>query len=178
MNEQQKSVLDINLNRLEIDARDHPKLRREWGDKFALAKRDAKLAKAAFELMEANLKRAIRKDPARYGAAVGRTGSPSEDVVQATVISCPGYQQAQMTLIQKEYERDVIGSFLEAVQERGEQINNEVKLHGQGYFSKVFLSSENKEAYRRNVQGTFDLGEEDKPPPPAKPGPTKKATKK
>jgi hypothetical protein len=137
MPEPNDSLLSINLDRLEEDAQEHPKLAFQWGKLLAEAARKAKVAKNNLKLVAAELELEIRKKPAEYGLDKVTEGS-----VNAVILCDEQYKYQQQLLIKTEHEEDVLKAFCFALSDRKSMIEAEVKLHGQTYWSKPSLSEE------------------------------------
>lgn len=130
--EEKDDLLAIDIHNLENDASSQPRLIRIWIDKLAHAEKKAKLAKRELRLVKAELSKSVRSSPSKYGI-VKLTDTSVEDAV----VCMSTYKAKEEEYIDVELSRDIIKSMVQSLHERGEQISNEVKLHGQGYFSKV-----------------------------------------
>jgi len=144
VDEDEKNLFDISLNGLEEACQANPRITFDWCKRLAEAKRDAKIAKSKLKLTEAELMLDVKKRPEAYGLE-----KPPMDVVNAAVVSCAAYREADKNLIQKEFDRDEIEAVVDALSDKKEQLSNLVKLHGQGYFSKVEVDTETAERIRR-----------------------------
>lgn len=124
-------LLRINLNRLEVDAAEHARLLRQWGDKAAEAECKVRTGKNALRLIKAETAVVVRANPGNYGIR-----KISVEAVEDVVVQTRRYRDAETILVAAEYDRDILKSMVSALHERGEQIGNEVKLHGQQYWAK------------------------------------------
>lgn len=134
-------LLAIRQDHLDEDAAGHPRLMFLWGKAFAVAKMKAKQAKNAHKVLEAELDRDIRLCPADY-----RIEKLTEAAVKACIYTHPSYARTWNELVEAEYEEDILDQFIKALHTRGEQIGNEVKLHGQQYWSKPPVTQGTRQA--------------------------------
>jgi hypothetical protein len=123
--------LKINLYRLEKEAAGQAQLMRDWGQKWADAEKALKMLKNALKVARAEIAKAVRTNPANYGVNKLTEGSIEEVLTLNSIL-----RKQENELVEAEYERDIIKAMVVAIHERGEMISNEVKLHGQQYWSK------------------------------------------
>ena len=123
-------LFSIDLTILEKQWAEQPRLMRARTRKLAKANRDAAKAKAAFKLVAADLGQAIRKTPEHYGVE-----KVTDKVVEDTVIRQPEYQKVQAEMIEADYKAELLTGVVRALDHRKSALENEVKLHGQGYFA-------------------------------------------
>lgn len=136
MNQPPEEILEIRLNFLEEDVAQQPKLRRQWGFELAKAKRELAIAKRNVKLLKAELGRAFRMD-SRVNLGRKVTEGSTEEYIQ----SDDAFNKAELDVIEREYEVDWLKEMVEALEDRKEQLSNEVKLHGQGYWSKPWTKT-------------------------------------
>lgn len=145
--EPSRDLLAINLNRLEDECKDQPQLMFTWGQELAKARRVSKAAKNRMKLAEVAADKAAREDPfATMGIA-----KTTEPAIKAYVAGDEEYRQCQQDLIDSEYEEDVLAAFVESLRDRREQLGNEVKLHGQMYWSKPDTNAAPTDQQRMNA---------------------------
>ncbi len=126
-----KNVLEIRLDHLEEDAALQPQLMFEWGTLLAKARKATKEAKNRMKLVEAKAKQMIRADPEAFSVSKLTEGALEEVLLQRS-----DYQAAYAEHVQAEYEEDVLDLFVKSIQDRKEQIGNEVKLFVGMYYAK------------------------------------------
>jgi anthranilate phosphoribosyltransferase len=149
-----ENVLEIHLDRLEEECQSLPKLLFLWGDKLAQAKRDARNAKNYLKLLAANMAKEIRENPKDFGLE-----KITEAALEQTVLVQEQYAQALADHSEAEHEEDVLLAFVIALKEKGEQIGNMTKLHGQMYWSKPDTSGLKEEERQQATKASKpDMG--------------------
>jgi len=131
MNKPPKFDPTIDMNRLDEEWRDQPRLYYEWASHLAEARRDAAEAANSLKATEADLKSAIRNNPVAYGLGE----KPTVDAINAAVVAQPDYTLAAKEVLDADYAVDLIGAAVKALDHRKKALENLVDLHGQSYFS-------------------------------------------
>lgn len=134
-------ILGIRLNQLHEDAATQPRTLRQWCDKLAGAERKAKLAKRKLRVVKAELSRVVRQNPHKYSIF-----KVTDTCVEDAVVCISDYKTAETELIDAEYNRDMLKNMVSSLHERGEQIGNEVKLHGQQYWARKTVEPSTQDA--------------------------------
>lgn len=147
MKEPTKDLLDIDLNRLEDEARVQPQRMYVWGTKLAEARKRAKEEKNRAELIHATLDKQVRSDPATFGIE-----KITEAAVKAAILEQNDYQNVLDSRIQAEYEEDILDAFVKALASRDRQIETLAKLHGQMYWSKPDVDERPKVTQREREE--------------------------
>lgn len=148
MNGEQDSILEIHLDRLEMDGAEQPKLTFEWSSALAGARRATKKVKNALKLKYAELSLSIRQDPQEFGFE-----KVTEGTIDSLVLVQKDYQELQGELVQAEFEEDNIGAMVEALRDRRAQIGHEVQLYNGMYWSKPDTEGKHQKAPRSEMAG-------------------------
>jgi hypothetical protein len=136
-------LLDIDLNRLEEEWCNQPKLYAYWAKKYAKACQDCDDAKTELSILEADLTIKIKCDPVRYGLPEGAAAGQ----ISAMVTRNEKWKTKSLRINMLQYRKKVIGSTVSALEQRKSALERLVQLHGQEYFSKpVARTPEAKEA--------------------------------
>ncbi len=130
-----QNLLIPDLGNLHIELRDHAKHVRHWCLKEADARRDLAKAKDQLELVEAEVSLKIRSRPDKYLKGI----KPTEDTIKMCVRKHIDYKNAQQTLIKAKHRVDVIHAMVEALNHKKMSLENEVILHGRGYWSEPYI---------------------------------------
>lgn len=131
MKNKDRPFTDIDLSRLEVECMKQPRRLKKHTDLLAEANKDVAEAKANLEVVEADVKRAIRRNPNKYDIHKITEGAVSE----AMVIS-KRYREAKWAVIEAEHTVDVLKGSVKSLDHRKGMIEGAITLHGQGYFSK------------------------------------------
>jgi septal ring factor EnvC (AmiA/AmiB activator) len=146
---EQRSILAIDLNRLEEECERNPKLAIEWGQELAKANANLADAEKKVKRIGAELTLAIRRDPESYMKGVKAT----DETVKAGVLSHPDYQAAEQEVIAAQYEVDMMKAMVYAIADRKTELENITQLHGQQYWSKPHTPTmESQKADRKASQ--------------------------
>jgi hypothetical protein len=130
--------LSINLDKLEENAAEQVTMIRAATRQLAGLRRKHAEAKNAQELIEAQLKRAIRSNPSVYGV---KDGKITEGAVTETMIVSPKYQEAVKAVIAAKYDVDLCEGLIQSLEHRKRMIEKEVDLWQHSYFAKPNVSA-------------------------------------
>jgi hypothetical protein len=114
---------------------------------LAQARLDHAEAKADLELVEAKVKKSIRKMPEKYGLA-----KPTEGAINEVLITQPEYQEAIRKVNQAKYDLDLLDGTLTVLEHKKRSLEGLVSLHGQGYFAAPRVKSGTPEGRRHAVR--------------------------
>lgn len=137
-------VLEVDLLQLELECAHQSRLHQYWSAKLAKARKTLRDAEAELKVVKAELGKAIRSHPARFGLK----DKPNKDSVEDEVILQDEYQQQVRVVNEAHYAVDMLFGVVMSLDDRNEQLSNEVKLHGQGYFSTPRTSYEASQSIR------------------------------
>lgn len=142
-----KSFLNIDINRLDDEWLRQPHLYGEIADQLAEARRSLEQAKARLEITRAQIADEVRTNPKDYG--IDRVSQPK---VEAAVNRHRKVRLRTKSLIQAQYEVNVLQGAAVAMDHKKRALENLVKLHGQNYFSSPTASSDDREAVEDMVK--------------------------
>lgn len=137
------SIPEIDLNALERQWVEQPKLAERFSDLLADAKHALAVAEQEREETTAKVKLDIRKKPDEYGIDKVTEGS-----VQETLTVNEEYKEACTKVIEAKYLVDKLGGKLASVGHRKTGLENAVQLWLASYFSTPRLSGEDGERMR------------------------------
>jgi len=111
------------------------------------AKKDVAEARAELSVIEADLAKEIRSDPAAFGIE-----KITEAAINAAVITHKDYQQAKGQLLEGEYNADLAQALVWALEHKKRALTLLVDLHGMSYFSTPKTTEAGREALDRMNQ--------------------------
>jgi hypothetical protein len=126
-----KSLVEIDLNRLDEEWARQPGLMLKYASKLAEAKLDHAEAKASLKLIQAKVGNYVRKNPKKYGVT-----KPTKDSVDDAVTCDQRVLDAVSALNQSAYTVDQIEAQVDAVRHRKATLEDEVYLFGLGYMAE------------------------------------------
>jgi hypothetical protein len=133
----QNEVFDLDRHRLDEEWLLQPRLRREWGEKLAEARKEHDRAKANLNVVEAEIELSIRKNPSHFDLE-----KVTEGAVKATVLVQPEYQKAVEASLVAKHNVDVIQAYLDAIDDRKRTLENLVQLWLADYYAEPRVSGE------------------------------------
>ena len=107
-----------------------PGLYMKYSEATAEAEKKRNQAKESVDVVKAELDRAIRKDPAKYGI-----DKVTETAIASSIFLQPEYKAATDALIQDNYELTILQGAVRAFDHKRAALENEVKLWLGSYFS-------------------------------------------
>jgi len=122
--------IKIDETSLDVEWLEQPKLFMRYARYAAETQKMFDLAKTNLDLVKAELDKAVREDPDKFGIE-----KLTETVVLNTILSLPEYKEANEKCINAKYEADIAKSAVRAFEQRKEALENLVRLHGQQYFA-------------------------------------------
>jgi hypothetical protein len=128
------SLFEINPYNLHEEWFKHPKRVAVYAKKLADARQAHSRAESDLEVIEAELKRDIRKKPAEFDV-----DKITEDVVKSTVLLQPRYQWGLAEVIRTKHVVDTLTGFMSALENRKKGLENAVTLLGMDFFSVPHL---------------------------------------
>lgn len=135
--------LDIDILNLDKEWIKQPKLYFKWAKKLAKLKKALEVAKVESDLIRADLDKDIRINPNKHN--IPESVKITEAVVNSAILQSNEYKVSQEKVINLKYQVDVCTSAVTAVVQRKEALENEVRLHGQSYFSTPKVKEAGKE---------------------------------
>lgn len=133
MNAKQRAekILEINPYKLDEEWLEQAKLFFSFAADLADVKMVHDKAKANLELVEAELDREIRSDPAKYNI-----DKVTETSIKNAVITRSRYQKAQEELITARYDVAIHQAAVDAMDQRKKALENMVQLDGRNYYAE------------------------------------------
>uniref|UniRef100_A0A6M3IPR3 Uncharacterized protein n=1 Tax=viral metagenome TaxID=1070528 RepID=A0A6M3IPR3_9ZZZZ len=135
------NILSIDLNALETEWINQPKLFFKYAKQLAGMKEKLDEVKGVVDLTKAELDSEIRENPEGFGIA-----KITETAISSAIIKSPKMLKKQVELRTIKHEADILQAVVTALEQRKSALENLVKLHGQNYFSTPVASGESKEA--------------------------------
>ena len=151
------SITDIDPNNLDVDWDNQPKLTLHYCQMLADAWKALNEAKAEQVISSSELKRvyarmyiAVKANPKRY-----HLKGTTKDEVHSAVLSSKRYISKQdecfdweRAIASLNHDVDMLKAAVKAIDDRKAALENRVRLHGQGYFSKPLVKGLKEETIR------------------------------
>lgn len=131
---------EIDKLRLDSEWVEQPKLFHKYSTRLADAKEELERAKAHKDVVEAELGRDIRSDPAKYDLP-----KVTEGAVEACILLQPSYQAALDQVIKSRHNVDLLQAAVDTLDHKKKALESLVYLHGQDYFSAPVAPHAEKE---------------------------------
>lgn len=125
------SFLRVDKYHLDVEWERQPRLYYQWARKAADARLRMSEAKAALEVAEAEVYRAVRAAPVHYGI----DGRVTEDQIRAAVVLQGKYQKAVAALNNAKHEVDVFDAAVSALDHKKRSLEGEVQLFLASYYA-------------------------------------------
>ena len=125
-----RNPLEVDEHDLEFELWRQPKLVKRWHVRAANARKDVNEAKSRLELVEAELRLAITRRPAKFGLK-----SATIPIVEAAVIAHPKYQKADARHIAAKYALDVVLGMVEALKDKKLALEKDSDFYLAGFFA-------------------------------------------
>lgn len=130
--EEEFDFFDININRLDQEWTNQPKLFFKYASKLAEAQRRESESRAAREVIKADLDLKIRKNLKKYKIDKVKL---TEAVIYGVIIKQPEFKKAQKRRLLRMYKTNLLQAAVNALNHRKSALEKLVSLHGQNYFS-------------------------------------------
>lgn len=123
---------DITIDEAALDVEwlEQPRLMMQYARHAAQMKMDMDYAKEQLDLVQAELDKAIRTDPEKYGLE-----KITESAVRNTILTQKMYKDSNSAYLDAKFEYDVAMGAVRAFDQRKSALENLVRLHGQQYFA-------------------------------------------
>lgn len=122
--------LSINPDELDIELLHQPEMISYWAKEKAKLQQEVDHRKNALEVIRAELGKAIRSKPGKYGL-----DKVSEKAIEETIITQAGYQRAAKELIDTQHDLEIARAAVTAIEHRKDALENLVRLFLSQYFS-------------------------------------------
>jgi len=123
-------IFDLSPDELDRLWLEHPRIVAEQAVQHVDYQDDCERAKAALEVVRAELDGEIRRNPEDYGVE-----KITETVVQNTVVLQAAYKRALEKVLEASRCMKMSSAMLKSLDDRKKALENLVQLHGQNYFS-------------------------------------------
>lgn len=120
----------IDEQSLDVEWLEQPSLMMKYARISANARMELDRTKEMLELTKAELDRAIRSDPDKYGIP-----KVTDAAITAAIITNERYKDVSNELIQAKFDADIASSAVRAIDVRKDALENLVRLHGMQYFA-------------------------------------------
>jgi len=124
---------DIDINRLDEEWINQPKIFFKYASQLADARRKLEEAKAELDVIRAEIDLDIRSNPTNYfGNKIGKT---TESLITSTILQQSKYQEALLSFRKRKHRIDILQAAVNALDHRKSALERLVSLHGQNYFA-------------------------------------------
>jgi len=143
MQEPNESILEIDLNILEEEWVNQPKLYFRFASQLADARREEGEAKNQIEVTKAELDLAIRTNPEKFDQPE-KDGKckPTEKSIAAAIIGDEDYEKSFTAHLNAKHAVDILQAMTIALEHRKKALEKAVDLHGQNYWAKPYTKNE------------------------------------
>lgn len=133
----------VQINELELDKEciKFPSLYLQASNASADAKRDLAELESELKVMEAELSYRIRKDPAKYGME-----KVTENAINETITISNKHKEKVREVMNARRDAELAQALVWAMEAKKRSLTLLVDLHGLGYFAKVKVSKEGRDA--------------------------------
>lgn len=121
---------DLDKHQLDEEWINQPELYYVHSTNLTEAKRDYELSKSKLELVSAEIKMDIRKNPSNYGL-----DKVTEDAIKTALVLSNEYKEQDKATIESKYKVDSLQAIVDALDHRKKALENLVHLFGMNYFS-------------------------------------------
>ena len=144
LKEESEQITLIDPEALDKECVNLPNQYRRWAFLSAEAKRDIAEAKAALDVVEADLALKIREKPSNYGL-----DKVTEAALKNIITAHGDFQQAQAAVHKVQYKGDMCQSVVWALEHKKRCLTNLVSLYGAGWNAEVRLDEEGRAALKK-----------------------------
>lgn len=134
-------VFELDKHHLDDEWENQPKLYYEAAMKLVDARALFEKAKAARDLIEAELDHSIRVSPEEFSLE-----KLTESVVAKTILRQISYHDANNEVLAAKKRMEELNAFVDALEHRKKALESLVYLHGQAYFAEPRLSHKQEKA--------------------------------
>ena len=132
-------LLDIDPNELDQEWLNQPRHFYRYAKMLEKLRKTHEQLKAKFKLVAATCGKEIRQD------AQKKKQKPTEAAIINAMLLMEEYQEAEKAVIEASYQVGVYEAVVKSLAQRKDALENLVRLHGQNYFSKPQMNTDNKE---------------------------------
>lgn len=133
-----------------------PKLYWKYAKKLADARVELDRKKTAIDVLKAEIDKAIRKNPAKFGLE-----KITESAIVNVITERKEFQQATEEMHEAKHGVDILMAAVMTLDHRKRALENLVDLHGQNYFSEPRAKANGKEAVDKMLKRRARRGTEE-----------------
>lgn len=137
-----RSVLEIDVNNLEVEWAKQPDLYFHWAEQAAMARLDVDEDKAAVDVTRAEVDTIVRAEPEKFGIE-----KMTEKTVEAAIMTSALYVRAVARLNKARFRYQVLSALVSALEQRKSALENEVRLRLANYYSEPRVPEGHKEEF-------------------------------
>lgn len=145
-----RNPFTIDETRLDDEWLAQPGMMRDAGERLADARHDAAKAKVRLKVTTAELSLAVRGDPEKYDLPK----RPTNDAVEATVLTLPEWEKANAVVLAAEHLVDVLSAECSAVVDRRRALQGLTDLAGLNYFNLEPRSRAGRELHQEAAKNS------------------------
>jgi len=125
-----KELLEIDIDALDVEWIEHPKVFMEVSEELADAKKKLDTLRFKLDVSEADEENSIRSDPEKHGIT-----KITEGLVKAALANSEKLQSGKRRIIEQQHEVTLLASCVTALEHKKRALEKLVILHGQQYFA-------------------------------------------
>jgi hypothetical protein len=146
--------ITIDESGLDIEWLNQPRLMIQYATHLAEMSLRLDKKKSLLELKKAELDKAIRGNPDRFGVA-----KPTETAILNAIMMNEEYQEIEHQVLDAKYQVDIAKAAVRAIDGKKDALENLVRLHGQQYFAGPKLPRDLSAEWERKMsQRRVDSG--------------------
>lgn len=135
---------ELDKHNLDVEWENQPKLYWQSAENLASARAEYERAKTEKELVEAELSKEIRSNPAVFGLE-----KVTENAIKETMVTTDKYKKAAGDLIERMHTKDLYEAEIYTLDNRKKALENLVQLHLANYFSSPKVPDKAGEVMKR-----------------------------
>jgi len=135
-----RNIFRPDKHRLDEEWEDQPLLMRDHTRAEAEAERKKDTLKAQMAVLEAELRKKIARNPAKYG--LGNEKAPSEAAINRVLPLQQEHKDLTAAIIEAQYELNVISGAVRALVDKKKALECLVELHARAYFAEPRASDD------------------------------------
>ena len=150
MENDEPEFFDLDKHKLDVELERQPRLYYEHAAKLADARRDYEQAEAEKDLVEAEVDRAIRSDPAEFG--FDGNSKPTETAIKNAVATSKRVKATIHAAIQAKHAVDILQAGVTALDHRKRALEKLVDLRLAEYFADPILPKGEREKIENSTK--------------------------
>lgn len=122
--------LKINEDALDLEMLDQASLFMKYAKHYAFTQKVVEETRQALDIKRAEVDKAIRENPEKF-----KIEKVTEGAIQSTILTDKGYQEVNQKHLEAQYEKNMAGNAVQAMNIRKEMLEGLQKLLAQSYFA-------------------------------------------